>query len=219
MTQALRFSPNVNWLFTEPSLENRPAAAAKAGFRAVECSRPYQLPAAQWRSQLHGAGVDQVLINTPTDPTNSATEFGAACPLATATSSDKCQRRHLNAPSPSTARRSTSWPDTTRFVPAELVLDTYLENVAGPRANAKHPTSASSSKRSTRPARRVHPSQAQAAKIVETLGSDRVRLLFDISHCQRARGDLARTFQRLSPVVRHAQIADAPGRAELPSVN
>jgi hydroxypyruvate isomerase len=81
MTRALKFSPNLNWLFTELPLENRPAAAAaaEAGFRAVECSRPYQLPAAQWRSRLHDAGVVQVLINTPTGPTNSATEFGAAC--------------------------------------------------------------------------------------------------------------------------------------------
>lgn len=217
MTRALKSSPNLNWLLIELPLENRPAAAAEAGFRAVECSRPYQLPAAQWRSRLHDAGVDQVLINTPTGPTNSATEFGAACLPGARDEFGQMFAQALEyalAIDCPTINVMAGMPPVS--VPAELVRDTYLENMAwaaGECETSDVGLVIEAINLTDRPGAFIQ-RQEQAAKIVETLGSDRVRLLFDIYHCQGAQGDVARTFQRLSPVVRHVQIADAPGRAE-----
>jgi hydroxypyruvate isomerase len=54
--------------------------------------------------------------------------------------------------------------------------------------------------------------QEQTAAVVETVGSDRVRLLFDIYHVEREQGDVTDAFTRLHPLIGHLQLADAPGR-------
>ncbi len=47
-----RFSANLGFLFTEHPEIERVAAAAAAGFKAVEMHWPYQVPAAEMRSAL-----------------------------------------------------------------------------------------------------------------------------------------------------------------------
>ena len=60
-----RFSANLGFLFSElPELE-RVAAAAKAGFTAVEMHWPYQVPATQMRDTLTRNQVAMLGLNTP----------------------------------------------------------------------------------------------------------------------------------------------------------
>ena len=47
-----RFSANLGFLFAEHSDIDRIAAAAAAGFKAVEMHWPYQVPAAEMRNAL-----------------------------------------------------------------------------------------------------------------------------------------------------------------------
>ena len=64
-----RFDANLDYLFLEQDgLPARIAAAAKAGFKGVEMLRPYATPAAEVKAALASAGVEAVLINSPTDP-------------------------------------------------------------------------------------------------------------------------------------------------------
>jgi len=80
MSWPLRFSANLKWLFGERRIEERPAAAAEAGFRAIEHPQPYDLPAARWGQVLSDAGVAQVLLNTPTGHVrNSAPDSTERC--------------------------------------------------------------------------------------------------------------------------------------------
>ena len=46
------------------------------------------------------------------------------------------------------------------------------------------------------------------------LGADRIRLLFDIYHCQITEGDITSRMQKLLPIIGHIQIADVPARNE-----
>ncbi len=63
----LRFDPNLRWLFTEVPMEQRYAAAARAGFRGVEVAFPYDQPAERIRTLLDDNGLQLVQILAPFD--------------------------------------------------------------------------------------------------------------------------------------------------------
>src|SRR4029077_5911627 len=73
-----RFSANLGFLFPDVPFLERFEAAARAGFTAVEIASPYEYPAAELRSRLNGAGLTQVLINSPAG-NRAAGERGFAC--------------------------------------------------------------------------------------------------------------------------------------------
>ena len=57
-------SANLGYLFTEHPLVDAIARAAEAGFKAVECQRPYHVPAAQVRQACIEAAIPMLAINT-----------------------------------------------------------------------------------------------------------------------------------------------------------
>ena len=72
---SLRFSANVSMLFPEEPFPARIAAAAAAGFDAVECHFPYEHAPQEIRARLRDAGLTMNGINTaPGGPG----EFGLA---------------------------------------------------------------------------------------------------------------------------------------------
>src|SRR5258708_2269717 len=73
-----RFSANLGFLFSELPFLDRFEAASRAGFTAVEYASPYEYPASELRSRLNGAGLTQVLINSPAG-NRAAGERGFAC--------------------------------------------------------------------------------------------------------------------------------------------
>jgi hydroxypyruvate isomerase len=58
------------------------------------------------------------------------------------------------------------------------------------------------------------PSSAQAIAIFDRVGSDNLKLQYDIYHMQRMEGELAKTIERLFPRIAHFQIAGNPNRTE-----
>jgi hydroxypyruvate isomerase len=55
---------------------------------------------------------------------------------------------------------------------------------------------------------------AQAIAIFDRVGSDNLKLQYDIYHMQRMEGELAKTIERLMPRIAHIQIAGNPNRTE-----
>ncbi|MEM6492496.1 MAG: TIM barrel protein, partial [Pseudomonadota bacterium] len=55
---------------------------------------------------------------------------------------------------------------------------------------------------------------AQAAAIIEIVGSDNLFIQQDLYHMQIMEGDLARTVEENLSRIRHIQLADNPGRHE-----
>jgi len=72
----LRFSAHLGYLFTELPLKLRFAAAAAAGFEAVEHPSPFSIPARQLRALLDENGLRMAQI---TSGTGNAGEKGIAC--------------------------------------------------------------------------------------------------------------------------------------------
>ena len=60
----MRFSANLGFLWTELPLPAAIRAAAAAGFDAVECHWPYDVPAAEVRAALVDTGRPMLAINT-----------------------------------------------------------------------------------------------------------------------------------------------------------
>src|ERR1700758_809587 len=60
-----RFSANLSFLFTELPFLERFAAAATAGFRAVEFAFAYEIPPREIAARIEDNGLAQVLINAP----------------------------------------------------------------------------------------------------------------------------------------------------------
>jgi 2-dehydrotetronate isomerase len=61
-----RFAANLNWMFPEWPFAERFAAAADAGFTAIEALVPYELPADVIARELARHKLTAVLFNTPT---------------------------------------------------------------------------------------------------------------------------------------------------------
>src|ERR1700757_1804546 len=74
----MRFAANISTLFTALPLPERFAAAAAAGFSAVEMQFPYANKPAELAAAARAAGVDIVLINMPAGDF-AAGERGIAC--------------------------------------------------------------------------------------------------------------------------------------------
>ncbi|MGF3052901.1 hydroxypyruvate isomerase family protein [Microbacterium sp. YY-03] len=213
----LRLAANLKWMYTELPFEARFDAAAAAGFTGVEFASPYDLPATRVRELLDNAGVIQALINTPGGPAGSSTVMGAAYVPGAGD-----VFRHG-------VERALHYADVLgnpivhvmaglRPVDAEpeLAFATYVANIAWAADQAR-----SAGVRLVLEAinKREQPqyglaSMETAAAVAEAVDPDTVGVLFDVYHAQTDRGNIIERFERLTPLIKHVQIADNPGRGE-----
>lgn len=203
-------------LFTELPFMDRFAAAAEAGFRGVEYLFPYAMAKEELAERLGTHGLTQVLFNMP--PGNwDAGERGIAChPDRVGEFQDGVGKaidyakalgcKQVNCLAGITPRENTgdkarqTLIDNLKFAAAKLeeagillvaeAINTY--DIPGFFLNHS----------------------AQAIALFDEVGSDNLKLQYDIYHMQRMEGELANTIKRLLPRIGHMQIADNPGRNE-----
>jgi hydroxypyruvate isomerase len=72
-----RFAANLAYLFTERPLIERFAAAAAAGFKAVELQFPYNVAPSAVRAEITKHGLTQLGLNTPLGPREGDTGLAA----------------------------------------------------------------------------------------------------------------------------------------------
>jgi hydroxypyruvate isomerase len=212
----LRLSANLKWLFTELPFLDRIAAAAKAGFKAVEIASPYDFTEQVLRQRLADYGLQAVLINTPSIPGTTGSNGVACHPDKTALFREQTEDavRYANALDAKLIHLMAG------IQPAEVDTDaaraTYLENVAWA---AKLAESAGVTLLLEAVNRRDVPgfflgTLEEGLQVIEAVGSPNVRLLFDVYHCQVSQGDVTRRFDTLLPWIAHIQVADVPLRSE-----
>lgn len=210
----LAVSANLSMLFGERSFLQRFAAAAEAGFAAVEFMFPYAEAQADVVAACRSAGVSVVLFNLPAgdwaagdrgiaaDP-DRVDEFRRGIDVARAWA-DALGCPQLNclagrgSPHHSAAACRATLVENVRYAATALARDgrrllveaVNLFDVPGfvlPRADA-------------------------AAALLAEAGEPTARVQFDFYHEQRFAGNVTETFQRLAPQVGHVQVADCPGR-------
>ncbi|KQS88159.1 MULTISPECIES: 2-oxo-tetronate isomerase [unclassified Rhizobium] len=208
------FAANLTMMFNEVAFPDRYKAAAQAGFSAVECLFPYSIPAHRLSDMLKSLDLTQAMFNlAPGDW--DAGERGIA-----------------------------SLPDRFEDVKAsvELGLD-YAEATGAKRlhlmaglADRSDPEAAAAYRRSVeyvagRLAERnlvlllepINPRSMPGyflndfmftEQLIADIGLPNIRIQYDIFHRQIMHGDIARSFQRLLPLIGHVQIASVPSRHE-----
>ena len=222
-----KFAANLSMMYVELPFLDRFEAAAKDGFKAVECLFPYAWKKQELVARLKGNGLQQVLFNTPpggSDPTRIAAaweagsrgttclagrekefQFGVGLALDYAQALD-CPRIHLMAGlMPAGQERETLQP-------------TYVNNL---RWAAKEAASAGRDiliePINTRDIPRFFLNrQDHAHEIIEQVGADNLKVQMDLYHCQIVEGDVATKIRQYLPTGRvgHFQIAGVPQRHE-----
>ncbi|MFE0358200.1 hydroxypyruvate isomerase family protein [Streptomyces nigra] len=213
----LRFDANLKWLFTELPFVERFDAAAAAGFTAVEYASPYEYEPQRLRALLDGAGLEQILINTPMGPAGSPTRFGYACLPDSVGDYREGVLRGLEYASALGARfLHVVGGVVPEGVHDDVAFARYVANIAWAAEQARGTgvrlLLEAQNKRDSPGF--VLTSQARAAAVVEAVGDDVAGLLLDFYHAQIDEGDLIRTFEKYRGIALHLQIADAPDRHE-----
>jgi 2-dehydrotetronate isomerase len=212
----MRFSANISILFTEVPFIERFALAAKHGFKAVECWFPYEHTKQALRAELDRHQLKLIGINAaPGDTTKGdwglavsplrKAEFIASIEQAIdyATALD-CDAIHVMA---------GAMPEGQNENECEAI---YLEHIALAADLAKRANKTvliEPLNPFDRP-RYFLSRQSQAARIVDRLNRDNVKIMFDIYHAQMTEGNLVSTLAKNLSKIGHIQVADVPGRHE-----
>ena len=209
-----RFAANLTMLFTELPFADRFAAAADAGFGAVECLFPYALPPERLAQTLAENGLALALFNlapgdwdagdrgVASDPARfgelaASVEQGIDYALASGAT-----RLHMMA-GYADSRDATAMAAYRRAIDhaagrlAEHGFELLLEPING----------------------RSMPGYflddfGLAERLIAESGAANVRLQYDVFHRQILHGDVTLSFRRLLPLIGHVQIASVPSRHE-----
>ena len=212
-----KLAANLTMMFNELPFHERPAAAAKAGFKGVEYLFPYDYSQIELKAWNDAAGVEQVLINCPAG-NREIGERGLCClpdriaefregitrAINYAVALD-CPRIHIVA-----GLAPGQGPE--RAVYAE----TYMANLGyAAEEFAKQGLIGLLEPLNSRDVPGFYLSKTgQALKILDELRQPNLKLQFDFYHVQIMEGDLARRFRDCVDRVGHIQIANPPDRLE-----
>ena len=207
-----KFSANLGFLWADLPLPTAIRSAKAAGFTAVECHFPYAFDPAEVRAALTETGLPMLGLNTaPGDL--AAGDFGLA-----------------------------ALPD--RIVEARAAIDQALDyaeaidagnvhvmagNASGPEAeacfisNLRYACAAAAPHCITILIEPLNHYDApnyflkttdQAIALMDQVGAENLKLMFDCYHVQLMEGDICNRLTRLLPRIGHVQFAAVPGRGQ-----
>jgi hydroxypyruvate isomerase len=201
-------------LFAELPFAQRPAAAKRAGFRAVETWWPESDDVAKWVSEIRANGLevaclnshggnlsagDRGFLNLPSRYEQTVEDFAAALRLAT-----QVGAKNINV---LIGRRSlgSSFSEQIDCAVATLRDLAPLAKRAGVKILLE-------------PINEIDvpgylvPSAREAAALIERVGPDHVGLLYDAYHAARSGTDPYAEVVTFIDLIGHVQFADCPGR-------
>jgi len=227
-----RFAANLHYLFSELPFLDRFAAAARAGFRAVEFQVPYDYDGAELRARLDQHELCMVLFDAPMGDWSAGDrglaavpgreqEFRASLPRALDYASALgCELVHVMAgaigPGVDYALAERTYVENLRHAAAffephgvKVVIEPINRRMGIVQGGPSYTTEG------------MHGyflnHSEHARRVIEQVASDNLFLHLDIYHMQMLEGHLAETIRANLDLLRHVQIAGVPGRHE-PSV-
>lgn len=211
-----KFSANLSMLFPERPFLERFAAAATAGFKAVEYVQPYEYPSEQIAELLHQHKLTQCLFNMP--PGNwAAGERGIAClPDRVGEFQDGVAKAIHYA-------KALGCPKVNCLAgikPAHVSADQAMATLAGNLRFAAAELMKADVMLVVEPINFYDMpgfflnTSAQGIAAIDAAGGDNIKLQYDIYHMQRMEGELAENITRLMPRIGHIQMAGNPKRTE-----
>ncbi|MFL6797388.1 MAG: hydroxypyruvate isomerase family protein [Xanthobacteraceae bacterium] len=210
-----RFAANLAYLFTERPPIERFAAAAAAGFEAVELQFPYELAPSAVKTELARYHLTMLGLNTAAGRGSGGESGVAAIPgreqefaalfkqaLDYVTAIGGCQIHCMAgkvAPEQRPAAEKVFIRNLAQAADAAAAKNiTLLIEPLNPRDRPDYFL-----------ARPEH-----AADIISKVGCPNVRIQYDFYHVQILGGDLIRRFEKHQPLIGHVQVAAVPSRQE-----
>ncbi len=204
----MRFSANLGFLWADLPLPQAIRAAACAGFDAVECHWPHEVPPEQVAAELRETGLPMLGINTrrgnpgenglsalPGREAEARAEIGRTLDYAAAIG---CPAVHVMAgfaEGQAAERAFRANLDHACRLARPLGITILIEPLNRYDAPGYFLTGSD-----------------QAARIIEAAGHDNLRLMFDCYHLQIMEGDISRRLRAHRDILGHVQIASVPDR-------
>ncbi|MBC7608896.1 MAG: TIM barrel protein [Polaromonas sp.] len=223
----LKFAANLSWMYTELPVNDRFAAAAKDGFKAVEILSPYGWSASDLAACLKAHDLQLVLFNAPPGGLDAASIEKA---WATGQKGIACLSGHeaefrtgfalalLYADALACPRIHVMAGVLPEGIERESVQATYIANLRHAAFEAaKCGVEVLIEPINTRDIPRYFLNrQDHAHEIVREVGAANLKVQMDLYHCQVEEGDVAMKLRKFIPGghVGHLQIAGSPGRNE-----
>ncbi len=209
-----KLAANLSMMFNEVPFLDRFAAAAAAGFRAVEFLFPYADEPQVVAERLHSAGLATALFNLPPGDWNAGERGIAALPGREAEFAAGVERalayaQALSCPIVHVMAGLAAADD-------ERAIASYVANVrvaADAFAGAGRRVVLEPINGRDMPGYFLH-TTAQAAALIARIDRPNVALQLDLYHAQIAEGDLECRIRALLPLIAHVQIAGNPARHE-----
>lgn len=209
-----RFAANLSLMFTEWPFLDRFAAAADAGFSAVECQFPYDFPAQAVAAEASKHRLGFALINAPPGDYAGGDRGLAALPprraeFEASVATALAYAQTVGAPRIHLMAGVAPWADALAQDAFEsgvmFACDKALERGIDILIEPLNPHDAPGYFLSD---------YGFAAKLIRRLALPNLKLQFDIYHRQILHGDVIRALEELLPIIGHVQVASVPGRNE-----
>jgi hydroxypyruvate isomerase len=211
-----KLAANLTVMFNEVPFMDRFAAARACGFKAVEYLFPYAWPTGELAAALESNDLTQALFNLPPGDWEAGERGLAALPgrepefraglVQALDYADElgCTRLHAMAgivADENDRQRMLATYTGNLAMAADLCRKAGVRLLIEPLNSFDMPGY-------------FLTSSEEAVGIIDDIGSDNLFLQFDVYHMQIMEGHLARSLERLLPVIGHIQIAGVPGRNE-----
>ena len=202
----MRFSANLGFLWADRPLPEAIHAAKAAGFDAVECHWPYDVPAPDVAAALADTGLQMLGLNTrrgnPGEnglaalPSRGAEARAAVDEALAYAEAIGAPNVHVMAGFAEGAKAEAAFVETLR----------YACDKAGDRTILIEPLN-----RYDAPGYFLQ-ATGQAEAIIAEVGAANLKLMFDCYHVQLTEGDVTHRLERLLPIIGHVQAASVPDR-------
>ncbi|WP_167648419.1 hydroxypyruvate isomerase family protein [Mameliella alba] len=206
----MKFSANLGFLWTDLTLPDAIRAAGAAGFDAVECHWPYDVPPADVRAALEETGLEMLGLNARRGNVAAGDNGLTAIPGR----EDEARAAIDEALAYARAIGTLSVHVMSGFSGGPRAQATYCENLA-------YACDAAAAEGITILIEPINhydapgyflSTSAQAAAIIREVGRPNLKMMFDCYHVQIMEGDVCRRLEALLPLVGHIQIAAVPDR-------
>jgi hydroxypyruvate isomerase len=206
----MQFSANLGFLWTDRTLPEAIRAAKAAGFDAVECHWPYDVPASEVADALRQTGLSMLGLNArrgdlargdfglcalPGREAEARASIDEAVSYALAIGAGYV---HVLSGMASGPEADAVFVNNLRHA-LDRVQGTDLKVVIEPL------------NRHDAPGYFLRTTD-QAVALIDRIGSPRLKLMFDCYHVQITEGDVSRRLAQLLPLIGHIQIAAVPDR-------
>lgn len=203
----MKFSANLGFLWSELALPDAIRAAGAAGFDAVECHWPYDVPPEQVSAALAETGLRMLGLNT----VRGATGENGLCALP---GREGVAHDAINqAVDYAQAIGATSIHVMAGFAEGDAAHQVFLSNLRYARQRAPKGMTLliEPLNRHDAPGYFLKTTD-QARTIIEELGLPGIKLMFDCYHVGRTEGDVITRLRDLQPWIGHIQFASVPDR-------